>query len=313
MAQLNKTVGTQRSIKVILRGGLGNQLFQYFGALDLANELNAELQLDTSLLPNTSILREGEVSIFSNGLSSLSVKARFTRSKWFQLFPEELVRRCLTIYYQIDRKLGSIRFLRAWREHRFSNDLELDMKPNLPKYKNILINHAFLNPSVFDYPRNRALPKQLEPHQPSPWYLETLKSIRINSPAAIHVRLGDHQYIDPSFDINFYRKGIDHTRKANPDSAFWIFSDDPSKARGLMEELPNQLFFVVPPTESSPLESLLLMANCKTLLTSRSSYSWWAGTIGSHLGSEVVINKAWTSGERTPEFFRKVPRGWTVI
>lgn len=313
MARPNRKFRKQRVIRVILRGGLGNQLFQYFGALDLANELNARLQLDTSLLPNTSILREGKVSIFSNGLSALKVKASFTRSKWYQLLPEALVRRFLTMYYQVDRMLGSLKFFQGRRAHRFSNNLELELKPNLPKDKNIVVNHAFLNPSVFDYPKNRTLPEQLKPHDPSTWYLESLESIRKNSPAAIHVRLGDHEYIDPSFDINYFRKGIDHTKKANLNSEFWVFSDDPAKAKRLMGELTDNLFFVVPPPVSAPLESLLLMANCKTILTSRSSYSWWAGTIGSHLGAEVVIKEAWTSDGRTPEFFRRLPREWTVI
>ncbi len=313
MAHPYRKFRKQRLIRVILRGGLGNQLFQYFGALDLANELNARLQLDTSLLPSSSIFREGKVSVFSNGLSVFDVKAGFTRSKWFLFLPEVLVRRCLTTHYQIDRMLGSLKFLQGWRVHRFSNNLELEMKPNLPDCKKIIINHAFLNPFVFDYPRDRTLPKQLEPRDPSTWYVKSLESIRTNKPAAIHVRLGDHEYIDPSFDINYFRKGIDHTKTANLDSEFWVFSDDPAKAKRLMGELSDKLFFVVPPPDSEPLESLLLMANCKTILTSRSSFSWWAGTIGSHLGAEVVIKKAWTGDGRTPEFFRMLPRDWRVI
>jgi hypothetical protein len=97
--------------------------------------------------------------------------------------------------------------------------------------------------------------------------------------------------------LEFYERATNLFRSSNPEVKFHLFSDSPIDASYWLKPVINFDKIIDSPIDSSSAETLRLMSLYKGLITSNSTFSWWAGYLGTNAGTmeRVVIPKKFTS------------------
>ncbi|RKG46098.1 MULTISPECIES: alpha-1,2-fucosyltransferase [Acinetobacter] len=254
-------------IIIKLKGGLGNQIFQFATALNHALDNECELIIDISHL-NHDALREYE-------LVNLNLKYKILKNnlhrKFFIFFISLLNFRKPTFFtekenfnfYQLPYNDKSILILDGY----FQNFKYFEKnKQNLIDIFNI------------DYPNDL-----------------NLINIRNTNSVALHVRRGDYinnqktNNIHGSCSIEYYNSAI---KKFNDKSyTFFIFSDDINWVKDNIK-ITNEHYFVSD-TNLSDFQEFVLMKNCKHFIISNSTFSWWAAWLSNTPQKTVICPKNW--------------------
>lgn len=270
----------QKTVRVVLRGGLGNQLFQYGAALALSRRNNASLLIDTSLLPQVASTIRG-VTRWPSQIDEFHHEGKFVDSKG----PLRLTKRFLSPISQLERKIGDLAPTLLSKFGRFSNEERAQFR----HFNSLTGNHVVLN-SYCNSPRYfleyaevvRDTVRLLR--NPSKDYLELSSVVQDTKPLAVHIRLGDYKNLSKIYgqlDPKYFSRSIDLQMRLTGDREIWLFSDEPALALNLMGASKHKV--VVPPNarKLSGLETVLTMASCSGLVASNSTFSWWAAYLNS--------------------------------
>ena len=302
-----------RTVVVYLRGGLGNQLFQYFAARNLADRIGYRLIIDTSLLPNMTFTDNRGISVFPDALEKLSHSGSIRRTKLYSLAPERLLLFVLTRLAQLDRKVGGL-YPELWaRLGRYSSDNFLDLGAVVEGPRNIALNSPFLgNQENFDLVIQH-IPELFRPKDTSTWFFSAMQDSLQIKPVCLHVRLGDHLRLEPNLNFDFYLRARNWIDEFMPNSSIWIFSDEPIKARYLLGEAFSDCLFVEPENNSHPVESFILMASGRALICGKSTYSLWAAQLAKSRQAIVVGDRDWVSRVDAPGYLKQFTRDWILV
>lgn len=133
---------------------------------------------------------------------------------------------------------------------------------------------------------------------------------------AVHVRLGDYFDTPRVRDFHgvchpaYYFNAIRELREVLQIDEVLVVTDDVSKARALLNpdnSLGKSLTFT---SSADPVIDLSLLANSRGVIASNSTFSWWGGYLAHRLfKSVVVVPYPWFSGDPLePEFL--IPKSW---
>ena len=261
-------------------GGLGNQLFIYAAGLAVSTKLSTPLWADVSHF-ETNENREFELDKFSSGVekiySSTFDSARDSGSKkglrerfWSAAKPEEAVVQDRGFWFDpqvLEAQDGAILqgHLQSWK---YFYEIRHDIRERVNKIVN-----------------------------PSDWFLEKWETLSSVDPwIGVHVRRGDYLTIERmgiSTDY-YYARSIKFLQILTGVKDIIVFSDDMQAARNLpsLKEGKNIRFWETP-TNSSPLENLLLLSLCHHLVMANSSFSWWAGWLRDSEDRLVTYPRPW--------------------
>ena len=306
-------MNSQATYRIILRGGLGNQLFQYFAARELAEKASANLVLDASLLPASTRNSKRKPSEFGEEISSFFHDGEIINNTKTGSLLDEAQRWIQIRFAQYLRSSGKNQVRELANFRHFSGSDPLETMPVFKGDRNLLINHPFLNPAIFSYPKGESVRDLQSLTNPTSWFSGKKAEILLQRPLAIHHRLGDHVHLGTPASLDYITKAISTLESRLQSGKILVFTDDIVKSKEILYGLPFLLDYINPPIHSRPLESLVLMASCRALVMSRSSFSWWAATLGQHSGLVSVINRTWLDKPSTPEFFTEVPDAWLRV
>ncbi|WP_068318515.1 alpha-1,2-fucosyltransferase [Polycladidibacter hongkongensis] len=265
-----------------MRGGLGNQLFQYALGRKLALRHNCPLRLDgasyTTTYDRELLLRD------------FAIKA--------QLASHEEIYQVLRPARQFDRKVRQLR--RFWPPYRRRVTAEKywhrspeKVDVHLPGYVD-----GFFQQYCHASEVRKALQEEIcltKPLHPARQHL--LSQIKQGSSVVLHVRRGD--YLSPevmrkfgSCSLGYYRAAINRMQQNGPDLRFFLFSDDPLWVRQAFSDLANAN--VVPIIgDGRDHEDLMLMAECKHAIIANSSFSWWAAFLNQNPEKQIIAPDCW--------------------
>ena len=257
-----------------ITGGLGNQLFTYTRLATYAHQNGMNLQIDGSIaervLGRTPDLFDfrllGESQILAKSYSP--IKTQLERVYWRSQFARTLSKR-----YQ-ENTLGESQFSRSnldgWKIRGFFQDYR--------------VAEEFI--TTFG---KTAITLKSESST-----LTTLtEELKLKRVLGIHVRRGDYLNYQDSFGLlsrDYYLDAYKTISETKSFSKVMIFTDSPD----LVEDLRSHLKIesqIVSPSELSTSETMILMSRCSGLITSNSTFSFWAATLGIDL--EVVIPDPW--------------------
>lgn len=268
---------------VYLRGGLGNQMYQYACAYSLSQRKGDSLCLITEHILHDHDNRKYELSYFE-------IPGNLTVSDKAVLFhdPSSFLHRAIRkVSKEWSWKLSPITGNYFWMFSGYRN---------FPKHfnrKNIYLDGYWQYEGYFkefaeDIKKQFTLKKEFM----SGPYFDLLKRIQSTNSVCIHVRLGDYLYIKSILlcDDEYYNKGIEIIQEKVSDPFFFVFSDEIDKARAMIGKSDNILFI---PDDISDIESFSLMCSCKHFIISNSTYSWWAQYIAKKESSVVIAPKRW--------------------
>lgn len=289
-------------------GGLGNQLFAYFSAVYVAEKVGSIIELDFSSVDRSH--HASSIPLFSMDFphSLLNVKSSSLESK--NIHP--LIFRLKRFISRFIQPQGSIVFLPGadTKKHvdEFLNNGFLDYKGTLT------VEGYFGDFSFFDAVDSATRAVTLK--NPSSHFL-SLKDEFISLPCAVvHHRLGDFLGLSDTvglLDKDYYETAFELSRELGI-TRFRIFTNDLLISQKMFLEWGfnlKELQWIDSKVLSDPLENLLLMGNGKALITSNSTFSFWAG----RLASEVCANIYYPSEFRRDRLteIKSIPNSWIPI
>lgn len=265
-------------ITIRIKGGLGNQLFQYAAGYALAHRLNQPLELDTSFF-RTQILREYR-------LNAIAIE-----------------------HNKIQRKKPlSIRVLNGRGLNKILRKLNIHVVP-LGKQKNIYLleSHSDIVPEYFSIDNSNIyidgyyqsekyfgkyrheLIKQFTPnYKPQEQFLQVLRKLQSCNSVAVHIRRGDLLKLqngrNPYLYLlgeGYYQNAILYMKEKINNPKFFWFSDDIEWARQKFGDREDS-FFVKLNTEHRDIDELMLMKNCHHTILANSTFSWWAAWLNEY-------------------------------
>ncbi|MDA8549656.1 hypothetical protein N9K76_01800 [Aquiluna sp.] len=273
-----------RNVDVFLRGGLGNQLFQYSFGLEASLRLGFPLKLRTDLLPMSqdSI---GHVSRFPFALAQLGVTAS---NRWNLKQPSNGTSFVSKIL-QFQRAAAGTHcaqflrrgFLACEHKHEFQDI-------TYPHWINSLCLRS--DTALEHLPIIRKQLYNLKDIGDD--YRQMLEISRRVSILAVHFRQGDylrHQTKYGSLNLNYFRDAI--TPHLGPGVSVWVFSDSDFTESELGTELYREFAdkWIGPDVAMTPLELVSIMARAKYFVGSNSTLSWWVGVLGYENSSNICM------------------------
>lgn len=275
-------------LTVGLKGGMGNQLFQYFAAAEFSRLSERELVIDTSWYKR---------NVHSNGLLN---PRQFTLNQY--AFHEDL--RITSDFNWQNSPLTERIFRRIPNRFGIGAGLAFDLKrgSNIPQFcSNVYISgHWIKNPIL---PPRKELREMLVENivSPSPGYIQLRRELKTKKIISVHMRLGDYLNFQEVYGVtseSYYLnavRALKNALKGKP-SEIWLFSDDPLSAT---EILSSNLKIDKVINESLGLrdaESIALISESSGIVGSNSTFSWWASYLSKRELTKVVMPKQYMQG-----------------
>lgn len=259
-------------LRVYLRGGLGNQLFQYAAGLYFAQKQGFTLEVRTDLLPKRED-RIGGVSRWPMQLDSFSrsgealSKANQPSSRT-NLFAKVM---------QIQRALGDLVPKSMYALGIIAS--ERAGMPNSANLKRVTVLNSYCISSVPAVHLGEDLKSQIKRvREPSLEYRNLRLQSEIEQPIILHVRSGDYLQLSNvygSTDFNLITKTINQIKALSP-APVWLFTDSPESIDKEFVSNLEVVKIVGPDVISRPIEVLNLLSSGSHLVCANSTLSWWA-------------------------------------
>ncbi len=265
------------SIKVYLRGGLGNQLFQYAFGLHISNLFGKNLVLSTALMPKSPD-QIGGVSRWPNQITEFAHSGEIESSRHQPTGKVDVFGKLMAL----ERKMGDTWPSGLLRMGILANEKHFPVAEDSISSRIWRINSYCTTMKVVMHNIRQLESEILNISNPSHQY-QTLKiELKAQRPIALHLRLGDYkglEHVYGSLTSTYFTRALSET---NHDSRpLWIFTQN-------SREIPDDLLKQLKPTRvidesllRRPIENLGLLAQAEVVLCSNSSFSWWSAILGS--------------------------------
>ena len=272
-----------------LKGGLGNQLFQYAAAKSLALKHNTEVILDLSLLLDRTPLTDMVFRDYE--LYAFNLEENFANQELIEYYnplPTSYLKR-------ISNKLKKYIFKPS--VYIESTHLYNSKFFNLPNDSCII--GLFQSEKYFQSIAD-IIKKEFEFKNSFPKIVTELGTyIKSKNAICVHVRRGDY-ISNPIYSSmlgsqsnEYYRNGVTLiSEKTNIDELF-IFSDDINWCIQNLKFETKTTFITNDLATNNHHAHLHLMSLCKHYVISNSTFAWWGAWLSSNQSKIVVAPKVW--------------------
>ena len=292
-------------IVVKLIGGLGNQMFQYAAGRSLAAFHKTELLLDTSGLQTDPA---GAYTARNYELGDFKIHAEISDKKDLHRFNFDAPK--------IITKLKSL--FPGFFKKIILNESQSHFKENFFKAPaTTYLNGYWQDERYFSFIRE-ILIKEFDLQEKSQGYKMLLDQITSSNSVSVHVRHGDYVTLKSAnmfhgvLHLDYYKNAVGHFSKEDPNSVFFIFSDDLNWCKEHFNFISNVNYVDGSKLNVSSKEELVLMSHCRHNIIANSSFSWWAAWLNKHADKEVIAPANWfNTGQKQPEGL--IPNSWKRI
>ena len=273
-------------IHVFLRGGLGNQLFQYATGLAYSIENQSKLVIRPDLLPEVEDKISG-VSRWPNQISSFEHSGELRNYRPQPTNSTNAFGKSMQMMRMLGDLSPSITEKLGWLTGENSNHKPFSSR-------GIRVVNSYSANKVLAWGIRERLADEIgRVVAPSPRF-EALKSEMIaKRPIVAHLRQGDYLNLKGTYgelSASYFQGAVKILRGSQEDGPIWLFTDG---SKGLSPHLLEALepCRVIGPNEPlSPLETLSLMSTGGSFIASNSSFSWWAAFLQAPSNMAVVPN-----------------------
>jgi len=286
-----------------MKGGLGNQLFQYAFARSIQQKYGYEnIVLDISELDGN---RDREYALDGFNIPEDCVNicvdnryARYSRRR------NPLLKIGMHFCPEFVYKTGSKNNIYIWDECEY-----IDIYKEIDSKRDIVINGYWQSEKYFSDIKD-ILRKDLEFDEHDRYEkIDVYNRIANSDSTCIHVRLGD--YVNNSYyntyGPEYYKEAIERVREKS-DSKFFVFSDDIKGAKEMLSPMCSDMEFVEYEGRDT-LSDFFLMSQCTNFVMANSSYSWWAQYLGTEKNIVIAPSK-WTRTNECKDIYMD---NWILI
>lgn len=263
-------------ISTRIRGGLGNQLFQYCAGRSLALRLGVDLSLD--------VRDYDRPNPFKVGLNHFNVQTVPAQN----LPPSR--------EDGIAKALGKIvrgGALKTYREATLGYDTAFENLSDNTHLKGYWQSERYFMP--FETQIRADLQIVTEPSQKN---REMQSEISAAPAVSLHIRRGDYvsnakyNAAHGTCDLDYYARAAKFVADRVGDVVIYAFSDDPAWVAEHLK-LPFEVRYVDHNDGDTNYEDLRLMATCKHHIIANSSFSWWGAWLNPSKDKLVVSPALW--------------------
>jgi hypothetical protein len=272
-------------IIVRLKGGLGNQLFQYALGRTLAKRRLTALRLDTTL-----------ISIDPNrrySLAAWNVRAALVTASDRRLF---------RLYWAIRRRV----FRRQpYYRCAFINEQAFPYDPNILHTPRMCVLDGYWQSEKYFADVEPLIRREFTLRwEPSAASRQVAQNIRASNSVFLHIRRGDaiHDPRGAAFHGTpapaYYDHAVAYIAARVADPHFFVFSDEPQWVKQNLD-LPYRMTVIDhnPPSNAGAPgrehEDLWLMSLCRHAILANSSFSWWGAWLNPERERIAIAPKQW--------------------
>jgi len=281
-------------IVVKLMGGLGNQMFQYAYAMSLAKEYDEDIIIDSSFYRDEKriALDVFQIGNHENWTTAINEKERVRVTKAQKKY--RILQKAKRVLLRTE-ELGE-----SW----FKRNVQKGYYFNFDPYYYRFIKTDQNNKYIYGYFQSEKyfsncsdlIKKTFQLSVPlSENAVGILDEINNSNSVALHIRLGDYKklrnfYLDVCTP-EYYKKALDLVIKRIANPKIFVFTNDISGVRQVLS-LPQESVIV---DNTKDYEDFELIRNCKHVILSNSSFSWWASYLNQNENKLLIGPTPWFS------------------
>jgi hypothetical protein len=298
-------------VTVVLRGGLGNQMFQYAIGFAAAHQQGVPLVLDTTYLNDRFPRKQFTFRVYDLDIFDLSPKFT-TLSKISTVVP--IPGLWLGINFGLIKIKNILGIKEAVNEKK---EFVFDASA-LNAGKNVSLWGYWQSPKYFESVENELRSVFRFKHPLEGEAKDLANQIAATNSVSLHVRRGDYVKFKSvaemmgGTDLSYYDRASRYIGERVTQSHFFIFSDD-------IEWCKQNIKLSFPVTYVSSSSSgpksayhLQLMSLCKNNIIANSTFSWWGAWLNGNPGKIVVAPKQWhINGSETKDDV--IPKNWNTL
>jgi hypothetical protein len=277
-----------------IKGGFGNQLFQYASAFSLAKRLNKKLYVESSFFEEKRFESAWKLPFLD--LDILAVDSEVVSE----------LRSHPTNGVLWKRLLRRMPFPNPYNKRSYFLD-EMNFKVDSGFYNlqsPVLLEGWFLKPDYFIGSRSELLKLFRPRFELSPSCNQYVQRVSSVNSVSIHVRRTDYVN-NPLFvnlDEDFYVAAIDVIKDLVKDPVYFVFSDDVDWCKNFFKKMQIACEFVQCDGDQADLEDFEVMKNCRHQIIANSSFSWWAAFLNEYDRKVVITSKVWYKDLRIQKY-----------
>jgi len=288
-----------------LKGGLGNQMFQYATGLSLSIRNKTDMRLDTSGYLDARVINSDTPRTFdldkfeiSKDIATLNqVKASKYPLGFVSKIKRGINNKVLNKHYpDFHPDLLENPSQEIYLDGFFQSEKNFpNIRPTL--LKEFQLKQEFITDQVKDFQRQ----------------ITGLNSE--NNSISIHIRRGDYEKNEVAnkhhglCSLSYYRDAIDLIAETTEHPHFFIFTDDIEWAKENLKISFNNTF--ISGYGLSPQQELYLMSKCSNNIIANSSFSWWGAWLNQNPNKIIIVPEKWTV--KNTEHPNIIPEGWIKI
>jgi len=287
-----------------IKGGLGNQMFQYALAYAMSRERNVPFVFDLAFTKSMTYrkyrlpkLNVNEDRVVDN--NDLNIKIKILKNAYVNKVCRLLKwpkHNCGDIVYWLETPIAL-----QYGLFEIGND-------------NLYLDGYFQSDLYFKKYRADLLVQFTAKYREEEAFIKNRNYIiSINNTVAVHVRQTDFKKFNKKrntfhyvLDKTYYIDAINYMRSRLISPTFFWFSDDihwVEENIGINEDF----FFISSESENADIDDLLLMKSCKHIITANSTFSWWAAWLNENEHCIRIVPK------RQYGMDGMIPSGWIKI
>lgn len=282
------------TVEIWLRGGLGNQLFQYGFARALSEKTSCEIRIRADLLP-----AEADMFMGSNRWTEQISTFRHSGTLFAVNHQPPGKTHLLSKMLTVQRIVGDLAPKTLAHLGVIAGDKFLDWRETLAfisKSRRLTLNNYFNDSEPIQDVREVLMHELNDVVNPDPRMKK--EASRVSGMMAIHIRLGDHVSKTPGIQQKYktlIRDAVFKLQELGLEPHFAVFSDQPELALHILEGagIGSSRTTVVRDIGLRPIETLYILSSCSGLIASPSTFAWWGGFLQPKSTAPIIFKTPW--------------------